>query len=283
MLTIQERLFDESAVTPAVRANDTTDIHLVAGGTYTQAPSRPFRTPTLEQIQSGLADPSGGELRRGSDLGLYSITPNNDIAFDFATLEAYKEFRLEAERKGFRHFLEVFDPNACGAAAAGGHRPLHQRRDRPHARRRAAGGPADLPQDRRTTGRRRWRSWSPTTRTSSPASSAAPAGTTYDAFNLLEDATRHGARAALFGRKINNSEHQLTFVRYLRAIADGQIDAAEACRAYHDDLAKLGITPHRALAEDLQLTGTSAAYAGSRSAARAAGSRGRGSSRAAGA
>ena len=51
------------------------------------------------------------------------------------------------------------------------------------------------------------------------------AGTTYDAFFLLEDARRHGARAALFGRKINNSEHQLTFVRYLRAIADGQVDA----------------------------------------------------------
>ena len=90
------------------------------------------------------------------------------------------------------------------------------------------------------------------------------AGTTYDAFNLLEDARRYGARAALFGRKINNSEHQLTFVRFLRAIADGEIDAAEACRAYHDDLAKLGITPHRPLAEDLELTGTSAAYAGGR-------------------
>ena len=71
------------------------------------------------------------------------------------------------------------------------------------------------------------------------------AGTTYDAFFLLEDARRHGARAALFGRKINNSEHQLTFVRHLRAIADGQVDAAGACRAYHEDLAKLGITPHR--------------------------------------
>src|SRR5437763_11533585 len=29
LLTIKERLFDRSAVTPAVRANDTTDIHLM--------------------------------------------------------------------------------------------------------------------------------------------------------------------------------------------------------------------------------------------------------------
>ena len=63
---------------------------------------------------SGKADPERRRARRGSDLGLYSITLNNDIAFDFATLEAYKEFRIEAERKGFRHFLEVFEPNVPG-------------------------------------------------------------------------------------------------------------------------------------------------------------------------
>src|SRR3954467_15348992 len=33
-LTINERLFDSSPVTPAVRANDTTDIHLQSGGVY---------------------------------------------------------------------------------------------------------------------------------------------------------------------------------------------------------------------------------------------------------
>ena len=81
-----------------------------------------------------------------------------------------------------------------------------------------------------------------------------PAGTTHDAFRLVEDARRHGARAALFGRKINRSEHQLTFVRYLRAVADGQIGAGEACRAYHADLGRLGLRPFRTLEDDLQLT-----------------------------
>src|SRR5919199_4441833 len=56
-LTIRERLFDSSSVTPAVRANDTTDIHLPAGGTYGAEPSRPFRTATLEQIQNGRVNP----------------------------------------------------------------------------------------------------------------------------------------------------------------------------------------------------------------------------------
>src|SRR5678809_14755 len=64
-------------------------------------------------------------------------------------------------------------------------------------------------------------------------------GTTYDAFRLLEEAKKHGARAALFGRKINNSEHQLAFVTFLHAIANGQIGAEEACRAYHGELQKL--------------------------------------------
>jgi hypothetical protein len=100
--------------------------------------------------------------------------------------------------------------------------------------------------------RGRWRSSSTTTRIWCPASSLA-AGTTH-AFHLLEPARKHGARAGLFGRKIKASEHQLTFVSYLRAIADGELGAAEAVRAYHGELARLGISPHLPLADDLALT-----------------------------
>src|SRR5688500_4268547 len=48
VLTIQERLFDSSHVTPAARANDTTDIFVVRGGQYAPHPSRPFRTAALD-------------------------------------------------------------------------------------------------------------------------------------------------------------------------------------------------------------------------------------------
>src|SRR5215218_6661112 len=115
-LTFKERLFDNSTITPACRANDTTDIHLQSGGVYAKEPSRPFRSATIEQIQSGRVDPSPYQRKLGADLGLYSITPNNDLDADYVTLNAYKEFRLEGEATGFRHFLEVFDPNACGHA-----------------------------------------------------------------------------------------------------------------------------------------------------------------------
>jgi hypothetical protein len=78
------------------------------------------------------------------------------------------------------------------------------------------------------------------------------AGTTFDAFQMLWEAKRYGARAALFGRKINNAEHQLAFVRHLRALADGQIEPPDAVRSYHGELENLGIRPLRSLEEDLR-------------------------------
>src|SRR5436309_4914412 len=111
VLTIKERLFDHSPVTPAARANDTTDIHVVRGGKYPAQPSLPFRTATLDHIQCGHLDCRPEERHLGANLGLYSITFNNDAALDREALQEYKAFRGEAERKNFRHFLEVFDPN----------------------------------------------------------------------------------------------------------------------------------------------------------------------------
>ena len=45
------------------------------------------------------------------------MTFNNNLERDLETLERFHEFREEAERKGFRYFLEVFDPNIPGAVA----------------------------------------------------------------------------------------------------------------------------------------------------------------------
>src|SRR5262245_14789112 len=117
ILTIQKRIFDKSRVTPAARANDTTDVHILRGGRSPSQPSLPFRTATLDHIQCGHLDCESGERRLGADLGLYSITFQNDVTLDRQALEEYKGFRLEAERKSFRHFLEVFDPNLPDAVA----------------------------------------------------------------------------------------------------------------------------------------------------------------------
>ena len=88
------------------------------------------------------------------------------------------------------------------------------------------------------------------------------AGTTYDAFKLLSEAKKYGARVALFGRKINNAENQLAFIRFLHLIADGEISAEEGVRAYHGVLQGLGIKPLRTLDEDMRLETNVMSYAG---------------------
>jgi len=118
VLNIRKRIFDKSHVTPAARVNDTTDIHIIRGSRYPTQPSLPFRTATLDHIQCGHVDCQPDERHHGANLGLYSITFNNDSVLDRQALEEYKQFRLEAERKGFRHFLEVFDPNRPEAVEA---------------------------------------------------------------------------------------------------------------------------------------------------------------------
>src|SRR6266576_2236110 len=56
VLTIHNRLFEDSPVTPAARANDTTDIHVIRGSKYPTHASLPFRTATLDHIQCGHLD-----------------------------------------------------------------------------------------------------------------------------------------------------------------------------------------------------------------------------------
>jgi hypothetical protein len=231
ILTVEERLFENSPVTPAVRANDTSDVHKPVGGSYATAPSRPFRTATTEQVVHDA----------GVDLGLYSITPANDAEHDIRSLEAYKEFRLEAAQAGLRHFLEVFSPNVPGAVTEDHGRFLNDFIVRAVAGIPKAGRPLFLkipypgPEALEELA-----SYDPHL---VPGILGGSAGSTLDAFALLEDARRHGARVALFGRKINASEHPLTFVRYLRLIADGEVGAQEAARAYHADLERLGLAP----------------------------------------
>ncbi len=261
ILTIEARLFDDSPVTPAARANDTTDIHVIRGGVYTKTPSTPFRTATIEQIQCGKVSCEPEERGLGANLGLYSITFNNEPERDRLALERYREFRVEAEHKGFRHFLEVFDPNMPGAVDPKllGHfindhiartlagvprsgRPLFLKivYHGPQFMEDLAGYDPDLV----------------------PGVLGGASGTTYDAFKLLAEAKKHGARAALVGRKINNSEHQLAFVEILRLIADDGISPEEAVKAYHGVLQKLGIKPYRPLEKDMELTNPAVSYGG---------------------
>jgi hypothetical protein len=265
VLTIQERLFDNSHVTPAVRANDTTDLWLAAGtGRYPSQPSLPFRTATIDHIQCGKAECSSEERRLGADLGLYSVTFNNDAQRDRETLDNYKKFRLEAEEKGFRHFLEVFDPNACGEhCPADIGRFVNDHIVRALAGVTSAGRPLFLKIPYH--GPAAMEALARYDRSLVVGILGGSSGTTFDAFHMLWEAKKYGARVALFGRKINNAEDQLTFVYHLRAVADDQMEPEEAVRAYHAALGKLGIQPYRSLDDDLKQSDTASAYSGSTS------------------
>ncbi len=239
-----ERLSQDGSLgdmTLAIRANDSTDIWNNRGGRYTAVPSRPFRTADLTAI------------RPFCDLVLYSMTFNNDLDHDLATLEAYGEFRQEAAALGVRHFLEVFNPNAptdlapdrVGAfvndsiirALAG---VTHEQR--PLFLKVAYNGPDALAE---------LAGHDPSLVVGVLGGSA---GTTRDTFELLHQAEKHGARVALFGRKIQRAESQLDLVALMRPVLRGELSPADAVRAYHDALAKAGIAPHRELEADLQVT-----------------------------
>ncbi|MDR3623445.1 MAG: hypothetical protein P4L85_29195 [Paludisphaera borealis] len=264
-LTFQERLFDDSHVTPAVRANDTTDIHLARGSNYAQHPSHPFRTASLDHIQCGHLDCTPEERSLGANLGLYSVTFNNDLAHDLETLERFHLFREEAERKGFRYFLEVFDPNVPNAVAPD---VLPGYINDMIARMLAGVAPAGRPLFLKMVyhGPKAMEElfrYDPQLVIGILGGSA---GTTRDAFQLLHDAQKHGAKVALFGRKINNAENQLAFMQFLRLIVDGVIGPVDAVKAYHAVLGKLGLRPQRALDDDLKLTDQSMSYAGTKTA-----------------
>ncbi|WP_424933627.1 hypothetical protein [Amaricoccus macauensis] len=236
-----ENVFDGSPVTPAVRLNDTTDIWHVRGGSYPKRMMRNFRTARLDRVKPV------------APLGLYSVTFYNDLDRDHATLEAFAAFRNEASAAGVDYFLEVFNPQIpvsvesdfafynndmiarCLAGVAG--------RERPVFLKAAYNGPAATEEIA---------SYDPTNLIFGILGGGA--GTTRDCLELVRQAEKYGARVALFGRKIYRAEDSVMMVRAMRRVIEEQLTSVEAVKAYHGDLQSAGITPFRALEDDLALT-----------------------------
>lgn len=235
-------LFDGSAVTPAVRMNDTTDIWMARGSNYRASRSQPFSTADIDSVSTFC------------DLGLYSMTFSNHLESDRASLEAYRDFRRAIRPFGFRHFLEVFNP-AFDIGI-----PEDELGDYINDMiiKAIAGVTAvDAPQFLKIqfNGRRAMSelsSYDPENLVVGILGGAK--GTTRDTFELASQAERSGARVALFGRKINLSEAPLELVRLLRDTIEGQSSPEQAVRRYHEHLDEAGVEPQRSLSEDLQIT-----------------------------
>ncbi len=244
----RRRLFDASTVTPAVRANDTTDNWHVRHGAYDTDFSHPFSSTTLNEIRYGTLKPAD-DATPTVNLGLYSVTFNNDVETDLQTLRSFRKFRNAASKAGFRYFVEIFNPSAPVNLAPA---------DMPAfvndcIARMLAGMPdSSAPEFLKLTynGPRALEELAAYTPAIIGVLGGSPS-TTGDACTLLHKAKRHGARVALFGRRIQTTEDPESFVRVLREVADGNLAPDEAVRAYHGALQASGIKPHRSLKDDL--------------------------------
>ena len=238
----REGAFARTDVTPAVRYNDTTDIWYPRGGAYGNSPALPFRTAVLERTKPL------------TDLGLYAITLYNDLDQDIHTIEEYAAFRDDAATAGVRHFLEVFNPGTPVETTTGDFAAYNNdmiarilagvsQLDRPIFLKAVYNGPAATEEIA---------GFDPENLTFGILGGGA--GTARDCLELIAQAEKYGARVALFGRKIYQSEDSVLMLRAMRRVIEQGIGSAEGVKAYHADLAAAGIASHRPLADDLELT-----------------------------
>lgn len=252
ILAREKRLFDTSPVTPAVRANDTTDLWDATGAAYTSLPSRPFASPTIEEAQYGTLLPQPDQ-KPDIVLGLYSITFNNNLDTDWLSMMQFKAFRTEATSKGFRYFLEVFNPNVADCGVSPEDIPAFvndqiarmlagiPRASRPEFLKIAYNGPEAM------------KALVNYDSTVVVGILGGATSTTYDSFKLISEAKKYGARVALFGRRIKGAENPRAFVEVLRNVADGLVSPEEGVKIYRDALDKLGIAPLRNFEDDMVL------------------------------
>jgi len=235
-------VFSNSATTPAIRLNDTTDIWVARGSRYRESASRPFRTVLLPAAKSI------------TDLGLYSITYSNDLSLDLDSLNAYREFRAELLELGGRHFLEVFNPafdigihsddlgfyiNDMIVKTLAG----VTQKETPHFLKIQFNGYKAMEE---------LASYDPKNLIVGILGGAK--GTSRDTFELVHQAEQAGARVALFGRKINLSESPLLLVSFMRKVIQNELSPTDAVSAYHEGLKEAGIPPQKTLEQDLQVT-----------------------------
>ena len=239
---VQKKLFKSSTVTPAIRMNDTTDIWLMRNGNYRTTNPRPFRSARIEKVHKLV------------NLGLFSVTFSKNVDFDLAMLNAYRNFRIEAVKYKFDHFLEVFNPpidvgmnnqelgyyvNDCIIKAIAG----QTKEERPLFLKIAYNGPRAMED---------LASYDPENLIVGILGGSK--GTTRDCFELIHKANKYGAKVALFGRKINLSEDPISLVKLMRKVVGGDITPEDAVKNYHDLLKKKKLSSDRDLQKDLLIT-----------------------------
>ena len=206
-------------------------------GNYRSTHPRPFRSSRIEKVSKLV------------NLGLCSVTFSNNVDFDLSMLNAYRDFRIEAVKYKFNHFLEVFNPpinigirpkemgnyvNDCIIKAIAG----QTKEERPLFLKIAYNGPKAMED---------LASYDPENLVVGILGGSK--GTTRDCFELIKKSSKYGAKVALFGRKINLSEDPI--IRKLIYV-EGDLKL-KMRKNYHNNLSKK-LASDRSLSKDLEIT-----------------------------
>jgi len=228
VLTVDERIFDHSPVTPIVRMNAETGIWNPRHGLYRQQPSLPFQTVPLSG-ETLICTARECHLR----LGLFSITLNNDVRADEQMLNAYLQFAWEVgDLPGFDHILEVFLPNLNLPGLD------HEKRGqyvadsivrtmsylRAHQRPRFIKTEFTTPQV--------WQELCQFDPTLVIGALGGPHRGPRETLQLAQDVITYGGQVILFGRSIFGEENPRLIARALRAVLDREKTPDEALREY---------------------------------------------------
>ena len=239
---VNDDVFKNSAVTPAVRLNDTSDIWGPRGSKYKVEPAHNFRSARIDKVVPIV------------DLGLYSITFSNDLKRDLASLNEFHSFLNNISGKKLRYFLEVFNPqidigidkenlpgyvNDCIVRSLAG----LTKEDRPLFLKMPFNGPKAMEEICQ---------YDPGNLIVGVLGGGI--GTTRDTFELIRQSEKYGARVALFGRKILFAEVPKLIVTMMRAVVQGELSTMDAVKMYHSQITEMGITPKSSLENDLKIT-----------------------------
>ena len=239
---VNDEVFKNSSVTPAVRLNDTSDIWGPRGSKYNIHPAQNFRSARIDKVVKLV------------DLGLYSITFSNDLKSDLASLNEFHGFLNDISGKNLRYFLEVFNPqidigidqenlpgyvNDCIVRSLAG----LTKEDSPLFLKIPFNGPKAMEEICQ---------YNPGHLIVGVLGGGI--GTTRDTFELIRQSEKYGARVALFGRKILFAEAPKLIVTMMRAVVQGEMSTEEAVKMYHSQLTKMKISAKLTLEKDLKVT-----------------------------
>ena len=239
---VNDEVFKNSSVTPAVRLNDTSDIWGPRGSKYKIHPAQNFRSARIDKVVKLV------------DLGLYSITFSNDLKSDLASLNEFHSFLDNISGKNLRYFLEVFNPqidigidkeNLPGYVNDSIVRSLAglTKEDSPLFLKIPFNGPKAMEE---------LCQYDPGNLIVGVLGGGI--GTTRDTFELIRQSEKYGARVALFGRKILFAEVPKLIVTMMRAVVQGEMSTEEAVKMYHSQITEMGISPKLSLEDDLKIT-----------------------------